>query len=95
MLATIPEFVAAKIIAIRPHLETKPLPSSLKIEGSHAELLWPAVTDDDDACKFVRAKIREIARAVKAPTLARARAAGPGAGSRRRVPGVRSPLRRP
>jgi LysR family transcriptional activator of mexEF-oprN operon len=64
MLATIPELVAVKIIATRPHLATKPLPPTMKIEGSHAELLWPAVTDDDEPCKFVRAKIREIAKAV-------------------------------
>jgi LysR family transcriptional activator of mexEF-oprN operon len=62
MLATIPEMVAKKIRATRPHLKTKPLPSSLPIEGAHAELLWPAVTDDDEPCNFVRAKIREIAR---------------------------------
>jgi LysR family transcriptional activator of mexEF-oprN operon len=64
MLATIPELVAVKILATQPHLETRPLPPTLKIEGSHAELLWPAVTDDDEPCKFVRAKIREIAKAV-------------------------------
>jgi LysR family transcriptional activator of mexEF-oprN operon len=64
MLATVPELVAVKILAARPHLKTKPLPPSMKIEGSHAELLWPAVTDDDEPCKFVRAKIREIAKAV-------------------------------
>lgn len=65
MLATIPELVAVKILAARPHLKTKPLPPTMKIEGSHAELLWPAVTDDDEPCKFVRAKIREIARTVQ------------------------------
>jgi len=65
MLATIPELVAVKILAARPHLKTKPLPPTMKIEGSHAELLWPAVTDDDEPCKFVRAKIREIARSVQ------------------------------
>ena len=64
MLATIPELVAVKILATRPHLRTKPLPPTMRIEGSHAELLWPAVTDDDEPCKFVRAKIREIAKAV-------------------------------
>ena len=64
MLATIPELVAVKILATRPHLKIKPLPPTMKIEGSHAELLWPAVTDDDEPCKFVRAKIREIAKAV-------------------------------
>jgi LysR family transcriptional activator of mexEF-oprN operon len=64
MFATIPEIVAVKILAARPHLKTKPLPPTMKIEGSHAELLWPAVTDDDEPCKFVRAKIREIAKTV-------------------------------
>jgi len=64
MLATVPELVAVKILATRPHLKVKPLPSTMKIEGSHAELLWPAVTDDDEPCQFVRAKIREIAKAV-------------------------------
>jgi LysR family transcriptional activator of mexEF-oprN operon len=65
MLATIPELVAMKILAARPHLKTKALPATMKIEGSHAELLWPAVTDDDGPCKFVREKIREIARTVQ------------------------------
>jgi LysR family transcriptional regulator, mexEF-oprN operon transcriptional activator len=65
MLATIPRLVAVKILAARPHLKTKPLPPTMRIEGSHAELLWPAVTDDDEPCKFVRAKIREIARTVE------------------------------
>jgi LysR family transcriptional activator of mexEF-oprN operon len=64
LLATIPELVAVKILATRPHLKTKPLPPTMKIDGSHAELLWPAVTDDDEPCKFVRAKIRGIAKAV-------------------------------
>ena len=65
MLATVPELIAVKILAARPHLKTKPLPPTMKIEGSHAELLWPAVTDDDEPCKFVRAKIREIAKTVQ------------------------------
>jgi LysR family transcriptional activator of mexEF-oprN operon len=65
MLATIPELVAAKVLAARPHLKTKALPPTMKIEGSHAELLWPTVTDDDEPCKFVRAKIREIAKTVE------------------------------
>jgi LysR family transcriptional activator of mexEF-oprN operon len=65
MLATIPDLVAAKVLVTRPHLKTKPLPPTMKIEGSHAELLWPAVTDDDEPCKFVRAKIREIAKTVE------------------------------
>jgi LysR family transcriptional activator of mexEF-oprN operon len=73
MLATIPKMVAMKVLATRPHLRTKPLPASLKVEGSHAELLWPSVTDDDDACNFVREKIRHIARTVMGTKRPRAR----------------------
>jgi LysR family transcriptional activator of mexEF-oprN operon len=64
MLATIPALVAAQIRATRPHLRTKPLPFPIK--GSHAELLWPNATDDDGPCTFVRGKIREIAKTLKA-----------------------------
>jgi len=60
MLATIPTLVAAQIRAVRPHLRTRPLP--FPIEGSAAELLWPLATDDDEPCRFVRAKIAAIAR---------------------------------
>ena len=74
MLATIPELVAVKILAARSHLRTKALPPTMKIEGSHAELLWPAVTDDDGPCNFVRAKIREIARTVQGTKPTRVRA---------------------
>ncbi len=60
MLATVPEMVAANIRATRPHLRTKPLP--FKLQGSYMELLWPVATDDDDACRFAREKIVQIAR---------------------------------
>jgi len=59
MLATVPTMVAAHIRKTRPKLRTKPLP--LPIRGSAMELLWPAATDDDEPCRFVRAKIVEIA----------------------------------
>ena len=59
MLATVPEFVADQILTTRPHLATKPLPFDLA--GSYAELLWPAATDDDEPCRFVRAHIVAIA----------------------------------
>jgi LysR family transcriptional activator of mexEF-oprN operon len=62
MLATIPELVAAQIRVTRPHLKTKALP--FHIEGAHSELLWPASADDDEPSRFVRDKIRQIARAV-------------------------------
>lgn len=62
MLATIPALVATHIRATRPHLRTRPLP--FKVEGSYSELLWSVATDDDEACRFARAKIVAIARAL-------------------------------
>lgn len=61
MLATVPHLVAAQIRAVRPNLKTKPLPFELK--GAYSDLLWPVTTDDDEPCRFLRAKIVEIARA--------------------------------
>ncbi|MDC0743860.1 LysR family transcriptional regulator [Polyangium mundeleinium] len=60
MLATVPEIVAADIRAVRPHLRTKPLP--FKVPRGYMELLWPVATDDDEACRFAREKIVQIAR---------------------------------
>jgi LysR family transcriptional activator of mexEF-oprN operon len=62
LLATVPELVAADIRATRPHLRTKPLP--FKLPSAASELLWPVATDDDEPCKFARAKIIEIASGV-------------------------------
>jgi LysR family transcriptional activator of mexEF-oprN operon len=62
MLATLTRRVAGQIRAVRPHLKEKPLPFTIK--GSYADLLWPVATDDDDACRFLRTKIVEIAREV-------------------------------
>jgi LysR family transcriptional activator of mexEF-oprN operon len=60
MLATIPELVADQIRLVRPHLRKSPLPFAIK--PSYLELLWPAATDDDEPCRFVRAQILAIAR---------------------------------
>jgi LysR family transcriptional activator of mexEF-oprN operon len=60
MLATVPTFLANKIRATRPHLATKPLP--FRLEGSFAELLWPAAADDDEPGRFVRDKIIALAK---------------------------------
>jgi LysR family transcriptional activator of mexEF-oprN operon len=60
MLGTVPELVAEQIRAVRPKLRTKPLP--FEIKGAYSDLLWPAATDDDEPCRFLRAKIVEIAR---------------------------------
>lgn len=63
MLATVPHSVADQIRAVRPHLKTKPLP--FVIQGSSLDLLWPVATDDDESCRFLRAKIVEVARALR------------------------------
>ncbi len=60
MLATVPLLVADQIRADRPHLKTKPLPFAIK--GSYSELLWPVATDDDEPCRWIRAKIVAIAQ---------------------------------
>jgi LysR family transcriptional activator of mexEF-oprN operon len=60
MLATVPALVADRIRVTHPHLRTKALP--FELGGSYNELLWPVATDDDEPCRFVRARIVEIAR---------------------------------
>jgi LysR family transcriptional regulator, mexEF-oprN operon transcriptional activator len=59
MLATVPEMVAAHIRALRPHLRTASVP--LPIAGGAVEMLWPASTEDDAPCRFLRAHIAAIA----------------------------------
>ena len=54
LLATVPVMVARQLRSTRPHLATKPLPFT--IPSFDAELLWPAATDDDEACNYVRAQ---------------------------------------
>jgi LysR family transcriptional activator of mexEF-oprN operon len=63
MLATVPAMVARQIRATRPHLATRPLPFA--IPSFPAELMWPAATDDDEPCNYVRARIREVAARVR------------------------------
>ena len=38
--------------------------SSFANLGAHSELLWPIATDDDESCRFVRARVVELAREV-------------------------------
>jgi LysR family transcriptional activator of mexEF-oprN operon len=61
LLATVPSIVARQIRAVRPHLSTRPLPFELR--GAFTELLWPAATDDDEACGYLREQIARIAEA--------------------------------
>lgn len=57
-LATIPEVIADATIELRPKLAKKKLPFDFPIVP--AEMLWPLATDDDDACRYVRAKLEEL-----------------------------------
>jgi LysR family transcriptional activator of mexEF-oprN operon len=61
MLATLSNRVADEIRAARPQLAKKKLP--FVVGGAYAELLWTVGTDDDDACRFLRARIAAIASA--------------------------------
>ncbi|HXJ19263.1 MAG TPA: LysR family transcriptional regulator [Polyangia bacterium] len=63
MLATIPAMVARQIRATRPHLAIKALPFT--VPSFPAELLWPAATDDDEPCNYVRSRIRAVAARVR------------------------------
>jgi LysR family transcriptional activator of mexEF-oprN operon len=58
LLATVPHRVADAIRAVRPHLEKMKLP--FRLQASALELLWPAATDDDGACRFLREKIVQL-----------------------------------
>ncbi len=60
LLATVPESIAAHVRRVRPHLRTAKLPFLLT-GGAGVELLWPAATTTDPACRFVRERITEIA----------------------------------
>jgi LysR family transcriptional activator of mexEF-oprN operon len=60
LLATIPSLVADQILITRPRLRTAALPFAMP--STAMEMLWPSAVDDDDACRFVRAKIVHIAQ---------------------------------
>jgi LysR family transcriptional activator of mexEF-oprN operon len=64
LLATIPELVAAQILAVRPHLRARKLPFA--VPRGWTELLWPAASDDDPPCQFARRHIKRIARELAA-----------------------------
>jgi LysR family transcriptional activator of mexEF-oprN operon len=60
LLATVPALVARQLRVTRPHLETRPVPFALP--GAAMELLWPATVEDDEACRFLRACIVDLAQ---------------------------------
>lgn len=62
LLATVPSLVAAQVLAVRPHLRTRPLPFTLPT--AFIEMLWPAARDDDPPGRFARSRISRIARSL-------------------------------
>ena len=63
LLATVPRLFAKAAVRARPHLAHRELP--FKLEGSYTELLWLRASDDDDACRFLRERIEEVAAGSK------------------------------
>jgi LysR family transcriptional regulator, mexEF-oprN operon transcriptional activator len=71
LLATVPRLVALEAVAKRSSLRIAELPIALG--GGTTELLWPSATDDDEACRFVREHVVELARQVTSSRPGKAR----------------------
>jgi LysR family transcriptional regulator, mexEF-oprN operon transcriptional activator len=82
LLATVPRLLAREAVAKRPHLRWAELP--LPLAGATTELLWPSATDDDEACRFVRERLTELAAEVDGLSRRAARRSGSPTRSRAR-----------
>jgi LysR family transcriptional regulator, mexEF-oprN operon transcriptional activator len=80
LLATVPRLVAAKSIAMRPNLALCELPFNLG--GASSDLLWPAATEDDQACRLLRACVVEAVADHPVPSVKARRARRPETGRR-------------
>jgi LysR family transcriptional activator of mexEF-oprN operon len=65
LVATVPDVVAMSILRQRPHLRTA-RPPFPPVDGG-MDLLWPAALDVDDAGRFIREAIVDIAGGLKLP----------------------------
>jgi LysR family transcriptional activator of mexEF-oprN operon len=72
LLATVPVGIAQYILSLQPKLRTAQLPFAMT--GTAIELLWPSSNDDDDALRFVREQLVEVAASL--PTAVRKAARG-------------------
>jgi LysR family transcriptional regulator, mexEF-oprN operon transcriptional activator len=82
LLATVPRLLAREAVAKRPQLRWAELPIALA--GATTELLWPSATDDDEACRFVRERVTELAADIDGARRPAARRSGGRARSRAR-----------
>jgi LysR family transcriptional activator of mexEF-oprN operon len=62
LLATVPSLVAMHLRRKHPRLATAKLPFSM--HGTPMEMLWTAVTEDDEASRFLRGEVERIAQDV-------------------------------
>ena len=63
LVATVPETVARAIVRRHPRLRT--LSAPFVPGNAPVELVWRSAVDEDDAIRFVRDRITELARAVQ------------------------------
>lgn len=64
LLATVPVVVARHTLELYPGLATAELPFEMT-GGASVELLWPRALDEDDACRFLREELGEVARGLQ------------------------------
>lgn len=62
LLATVPRLVADDAVRRRPGLAFRELP--FRYPGASTDMLWLEATDDDEACRFLRARLVEVASQV-------------------------------
>jgi LysR family transcriptional activator of mexEF-oprN operon len=65
LLATVPRVVARMLMARHPRLKAVKPPFSLGSGSAPMELLWRGAVEDDEALRFIRERIVEIARDVQ------------------------------
>lgn len=64
LLATVPRLLAEDAARRRPALSWRDLP--FEPGGASTDMLWPAATDDDDACRFLREQLVAVTAELKA-----------------------------
>jgi LysR family transcriptional activator of mexEF-oprN operon len=60
LLATVPAMVAREVTSLRPHLRTTALPVNLA--SAPMELLWRSAVEDDEAIRFIRERVVDVAK---------------------------------